>query len=524
MITADHARATPAQNARQQGIHAHTAHQRSAQGAAPEQRGSDELDALTLGRRIRERRQHLGLTLDQLAAAVDRAPSQVSMIENGKREPRLTMLRSIANALQTSVDELMRPDAPTERAALEIAVERAVRGPVFASLGLPGIRASKGMSDDVLKALLGLHGEIERLHRERASTPEEARRANAELRREMRDRDNYYPELERRATELLTAAGHTGGPVSQQTVSDIAGRLGFTLHYVSDLPYATRSVTDKRNHRIYLPVQQSSSRDSRSPVLQALASQVLGHDEPRSYADFLRQRVETNYLTAAILLPEKDAVGLLSEAKNLRRISMEDLRDAFAVSYETAAHRFTNLATTRLGIPVHFMKVHESGTIIKAYENDSVRFPSDATGAVEGTTVCRNWTARTVFEASDRFSPWYQYTDTPTGTYWCTSRIEKAKEGEYSVSVGVPFAHVGWFRGRETTNRARSLCPDESCCRTAPPELAEAWAANAWPAARTPTSLLAALPTGSFPGVDETEVYEFLQAHAPVAEGGEAAH
>ena len=37
----------------------------------------------------------------------------------------------------------------------------------------------------------------------------------------------------------------------------------------------------------------------------------------------------------------------------------------------------------------------------------------------------------------------------------------------------------------------------------------------AWPAARTPTSLLAALPTGTFPGVDQTEVYQFLEAHAP---------
>jgi predicted transcriptional regulator/DNA-binding XRE family transcriptional regulator len=475
----------------------------------------DELDALTLGRRIRERRQRLGMTLDDLAAALERAPSQVSMIENGRREPRLAMLRTIAAALRTSVDELVKPEAPNERAGLEIAVERAVRGPVFSALGLTGIRASKAMSDDVLRALLGLHGEIERLHRERASTPEEARRANAELRAEMRARDNHYPELELQAAALLDSAGHTGGPVSQQTVSDIAAKLGFTLHYVGDLPHATRSVIDKRHRRVYLPVQQPSSRDSRSPVLQALASQVLGHDEPRSYADFLRQRVETNYLTAAVLLPEKDAVHLLTEAKNVHRISMEDLRDAFAVSYETAAHRFTNLATMRLGIPVHFMKVHESGTIVKAYENDSVRFPSDATGAIEGATVCRNWTARTVFEASDRFSPWYQYTDTPTGTYWCTSRIEKAKEGEYSISVGVPFAHVKWFRGRETTHRAQSRCPDERCCRRAPAELADAWAPDAWPAARTPTSLLAALPTGSFPGVDETEVYEFLQAHAP---------
>lgn len=474
-----------------------------------------ELDALTLGRRIRQLRRQRTMTLEDLAAAVDRAPSQVSMIENGKREPRLSMLRTIALALGTSVDDLLKTDAPTERAALEIAVERAQRGPVFSALGLPRIRVSKGQSDETLQTILALHGEIERLHGERAATPEEARRANAQLRATMRERDNHFPELEALALDLLRAVGHSGGPVSHQVVADMATHLGYSLHYVNDLPHSTRSVTDKRNGRIYLPTEQSASRDSRSPILQAFASHLCGHDEPGNYADFLRQRVETNYLTAAILLPEKDTVKLLTEAKNLRRISMEDLRDAFAVSYETAAHRFTNLATARLGIPVHFMKVHESGTIIKAYENDSVRFPSDALGAVEGTTVCRSWTARTVFDVEDRFSPWYQYTDTPAGTFWCTSRIEKAKEGDYSVSVGVPFAHVKWFRGRETTHRAVSRCPDESCCRQAPDALAERWADQSWPAARTPTSLLAALPTGTFPGVDQTEVYQFLEAHAP---------
>jgi predicted transcriptional regulator/DNA-binding XRE family transcriptional regulator len=474
-----------------------------------------ELDALTLGRRIRERRTALGLTLGALAEAIDRAPSQVSAIENGKREPRLSMLRTIAGALGTSVDELLRADAPSERAALEIAVERAQRGPVFEALGLEPFRVAKTMNDQTLRTILTLHQEIDRLHRERAATPEEARRANAQLRAEMRDRDNFYPELEAQAAELLGAVGHTGGPVSHQLVADMASHLGYSLHYVGDLPHSTRSVTDKRHGRIYLPTEQSPSRDSRSPILQALSSHVLGHAEPENYGEFLRQRIETNYLTAAILLPEQAAVRFLTEAKHLRRISMEELRDHFAVSYETAAHRFTNLATARLGIPVHFMKVHESGTIIKAYENDRVRFPSDALGAVEGTTVCRNWTARTVFDVADRFSPWYQYTDTPAGTYWCTSRIEKAREGEYSVSVGVPFEDVKWFRGRGNAQRAVSRCPDESCCRRAPDELADRWADASWPAARTPTSLLAALPTGTFPGVDQTEVFEFLDAHAP---------
>ena len=48
---------------------------------APEEEAAD---ALTLGRRVRERRTQLGLKLEQLAAAIERAPYQVSAIENGK--------------------------------------------------------------------------------------------------------------------------------------------------------------------------------------------------------------------------------------------------------------------------------------------------------------------------------------------------------------------------------------------------------------------------------------------------------
>ena len=59
----------------------------------------EEVDALTIGRRIRQLRTARGMTLDELAAAVDRAPSQLSMIETGKREPKLTLLQAIARAL-----------------------------------------------------------------------------------------------------------------------------------------------------------------------------------------------------------------------------------------------------------------------------------------------------------------------------------------------------------------------------------------------------------------------------------------
>ena len=473
----------------------------------------DMLDPLTIGRRIRQLRSDRGMTLEVLAQAIGRAPSQVSVIENGKRELKVGELQRFARILDVSLDELLSPEPPSSRDALEIALERAGRGPIFSSLELPPVPVRKGLSDEAIATILRLHDELERLHRQRAATPEEARRANAELRAEQRRRGNHFPELERTARELLTAVGHTGGPLSQRVASELAAHLGFSLHYVPDLPASTRSVTDKENGRIYLPVRHGDT-DPRSTLLQALAAHVLDKKEPHDYAELLRQRVETNYLAGALLIPEESAVTFLTAAKQARELSIEDLRDAFAVSYETAAHRFTNLATEHLGLPVHFLKVHSSGTISKAYENDGAAFPTDALGAIDGQIVRRWWSARQVFEVADRLSPFHQYTDKPAGTYWCSSSIQSTAAGDFSVSVGTPFAHVKWFRGRDTQRRLRSTCPDLSCCRRPPAELSQRWAEKAWPSARLNASLLAAMPTGTFTGVDTTAVYEFLEKHS----------
>ena len=470
------------------------------------------VDLVTLGQRLRHLRKAKNMTLEQLSDAVGRAPSQLSMIENGKREPKLSVLQAIAGALGVPMQDLLRAEAPSRRAGLEIDLAHFQQDPAYAALGLPAVRGGRRLPADALESLIGLHRELTRLLTEQSATPEVARRANQQLRERMRERDNYFADVEQAAAKVLQSVKHATGPLSQRGILDIAAHLGFTLHYVPDLPGSTRSVTDLRHRRIFLPqVASNKGHDPRAVVLQTLGHFVLGHNDPSDYGDFLRQRVEANYFAAALLMPEKFAVDFLREAKADKALAIDDFRDAFGVSYETAAHRFTNLATHHFGIPVHFCRVHESGTVYKAYENDNVRFPADVTGAIEGQPVCRHWASRTVFQAPDPYSSFYQFTDTVGGTYWCTVHVEATGSGLFSVTVGTPYEHARWFRGGDTTRRTVSRCPDPDCCRRPPKELVRQWAGNAWPSARVHSHLLAALPPGTFPGVDQQDVYEFLE-------------
>ena len=470
------------------------------------------IDPVILGYRLRHFRTAASLTLDELAAKLGATASHLSMIENGKREPKLSLLTEAAEHLGIEMNDLLQPEAPSPRAALEISVEKAQRTRHWQAMGLPTIRVSSRMPTEVLEVIDGLTRELRRQHAEQAATPEEARRANVAMRKEQRERNNYYAELEAQASELLAAVGHDAGPLSYHAIADIADHLNFELRFMSSLPHSTRSVTDLKNRIIFLADARNPDHDPRSVALQALVSYVLGHGEPVDYKDFLRQRVYTNYMTAALMMPEKPLVKMLRQRKANRDIAIEDIRDAYSVSYESAAHRFTNVATHHLDVVCHFQKVHESGVLHKAYENDDVNFPVDSIGAIEGQAACRYWTSREVFKTSDRFRPFNQYTDTTVGTFWCTAVVEPSQSSLFSLSVGVPFEQARWFRGADTAERSQSNCPDPTCCRTPSPELEAQWGGYAWPAARTNAHMLAAMPPGAFPGVDDVAVYEFLAA------------
>ena len=311
---------------------------------------------------------------------VGRAPSVLSLLENGRREPKLSLIDALAKALSVPAEELLRHQPPSRRAQLEIAVEEAQRDPLYADLGLPHLKVGARVPNDVLEHLVAVYAELRRQRTRPTATPEEARLANAGLRDAMRERGNYFAEIEHAAAEALDSVSYRGGALSQGALLAIVGHHGFSVRYAQDLPRSVRSVTDLRHRRIYLKQESMGMHTPRTILLQTLGHFVLGHAAPQDFADFLRQRVEANYFAAAVLVPERSASRFLREAMEARDLSVEDLRDVFSVSYEMAAHRFTNLATHHLDLTCHFVKNDESGIIYKAYENDGLVLPADSSG------------------------------------------------------------------------------------------------------------------------------------------------
>ena len=467
------------------------------------------------GQRLRHARRARGYTLADLGTRVGRTPSVLSLIENGRREPRLSLVEQLANALDVPVTELLKKQPPSRRAQLEIALDHAQHDPSYRALGLPELRVGTRVPTDILEHLVALASELRAQRAKPTATPEEARAANAALRGAMRERGNYFPDIEAAAGAALERAGYAGGALSQGMLLSVVANHGFSVRIAVDLPRSVRSLTDLRASRIYVKQEPVGDHSPRAVILQALGHFLLGHDTPRDFADFLRQRVEANYFAAAMLIPQAAAVPFLRAAKDRRDLAVEDLTDVFSVSYEMAAHRVTNLITHHLGVNCHFVKNDTTGVIYKAYQNDGVLFPADVTGAIEGQRMCRQWSGRQVFAAADRYSPYCQYSDTPSGTYFCVAQIDpRAGATGFAITLGVPFGDSRWFRGRESTIRTKSLCPDGECCQRAPAALAERWEGQAWPSARAHSHILSVLPSGAFPGVDDVDIYEFLDRHA----------
>ncbi|MBD5148372.1 MAG: helix-turn-helix transcriptional regulator [Oscillibacter sp.] len=73
------------------------------------------MDYELLGRRIRDERLMLRLTIEQLAEKVDKSTNYIGQIERNDGKPSLETIVDIANALGTTVDALLKDSLNTEK-------------------------------------------------------------------------------------------------------------------------------------------------------------------------------------------------------------------------------------------------------------------------------------------------------------------------------------------------------------------------------------------------------------------------
>ena len=85
-----------------------------------------------LGQKIRLARQRAGLTQEELAARIFRAPESISNIERGQQEPGIKTVQSLVNVLGLPVSELFESleglEISAERAQMEFQLRDLARG------------------------------------------------------------------------------------------------------------------------------------------------------------------------------------------------------------------------------------------------------------------------------------------------------------------------------------------------------------------------------------------------------------
>ena len=77
------------------------------------------IDPLVFGHRVRHYRKLAGMTLDDLGARVGRPAPYLSLLENGKKEPKLGLINDLSVALGVDVAHLLELERTLHRYRVE---------------------------------------------------------------------------------------------------------------------------------------------------------------------------------------------------------------------------------------------------------------------------------------------------------------------------------------------------------------------------------------------------------------------
>ena len=170
---------------------------------------TQELDLIAFGQRLRHLRKQRGLTLSDLGERVSRAPSQLSLLENGKREPKLSLLevarrRARRAGRGTAAPPAAQPPRP--------AGDRPGGGAARPALRRARPAPAEGLRPRAQRRARTHPRPVRRAARAarpgRPPPPRRPGRPTPSCGAGMRERGNYFAEIEQAAAEALAAVGY----------------------------------------------------------------------------------------------------------------------------------------------------------------------------------------------------------------------------------------------------------------------------------------------------------------------------
>ena len=332
-----------------------------------------------IGPRLRRLRQDAGETQSAMAKRLGISAAYVNLLENNQRSVSVTILLRVFE--QYGVDWHDISDEGTSARLADL--RGALQDPLFDETrpDLHELRAAQNHAPTLMEAFLRLHRAYHSATDQLmalAAHPGEAEpifNASAEgaVHHFFRRQRNYFPALERAATELWGDEAPATDDLYAALKTRLKLRHGITVRvvHVSALPKTLRQYSQARAE-----VLLSEALDHPNRVFQLV--HVLGLIECRTILEALldgsgiedeqgrvRCKVElANYFAAAALMPYD---AFLTEARN-SKYDFDYLATRFGVSFEQACHRATALQREGAqGVPFFFLRLDKAGNVTKRF-------------------------------------------------------------------------------------------------------------------------------------------------------------
>ena len=397
-------------------------------------------EKLFVGPRIRTLRENHGLTQSSFAERIGISTSYLNQIENNQRPLTTSVLLSLTQNFNLSLNELASADSNRILADLK----EALADPLFrdANPGLQELKMAASSLPWLTHAFLTLH-QAHRRANERLMVLDDALSAQTldgeersmlpyeEVRDYFHYHNNYIDELDKAAETLAVRYGMTEG----NRIADFQDYLE-QRHFVRVLytEHASEDQTMRHFDQENRVLRLNSAQDA-STMCFLLAHQIALLefqdliDALVARANFRSEAAEAigtiglaNYFAGALHLPYQRFLDVARETRH----DVSRMARHFGASYEQISHRMSTMQRPGArGIPFYFLRVDRAGNVNKRHS--ATRFQFARFGG-----ACPLWNVHEAFDEPGRFH--VQVAEMPDGIkYLCiATSVTKFGSGYHS--------------------------------------------------------------------------------------------